>query len=282
MDTLELSASTLDDAAAQAAAEWGVDPKDIKLTVLEETKGLFGKPGKLKVRAEKPSAPKGKAKAAKAAPAPAPAPVVEEEEAAAPAPVEEAPAKPAKKGRAPKKEAPKVEAEVEAEAPAEEEASHSGEEVVASQAEADQMVGILNNLFAMGDLEATAQISSLQGKYVNVEIDGKDTSFLVGRRGEVLNALQYLCNVIASRQIGTGIRIVIDGNSYRKRREQVLYKLATDIAVEVRERGEEAVLDALPAFERRIVHQALQEFEGVSTYSEGEEPNRRVVIAPAE
>lgn len=280
MDTLELSASTLEDAAAQAAAEWGVDPKDIKLTVLEETKGLFGKPGKLKVRAEKASAPKGKAKAAKAAPAPATE--VKEEEAAAPAPVEETPAKPAKKARAPKKEAPKAEAADAPEAPAEEEGGQSGEEVVASQAEADQMVEILNNLFSMGDLEATAKVSSLQGKYVNVEIDGKDTSFLVGRRGEVLNALQYLCNVIASRQIGSGIRIVIDGNSYRKRREQVLYKLATDIAVEVRERGEEAVLDALPAFERRIVHQALQDFEGVSTYSEGEEPNRRVVIAPAE
>ncbi|MCH8979662.1 MAG: hypothetical protein IH945_10540, partial [Armatimonadetes bacterium] len=83
-----------------------------------------------------------------------------------------------------------------------------------------------------------------------------------------------------TRKLGRGVRVVLEGNEYRKKRQEVLTKLATQIAKEVASRGEEAVLDALPAFERRVVHKALSEFEGVKTYSEGEEPERRVVIAP--
>jgi spoIIIJ-associated protein len=86
---------------------------------------------------------------------------------------------------------------------------------------------------------------------------------------------------MANRKIGNGVRVTLDGNDYRLRREQTLTKLAESIAEQVLARGEEAVLDALPAFERRIVHRALGEISGISTYSEGEEPNRRVVIAPA-
>jgi spoIIIJ-associated protein len=115
---------------------------------------------------------------------------------------------------------------------------------------------------------------------VNVTLDGRDVSFLVGRRGEVINALQYLMNVMSTRKLHNGVRVVLEGNDYRKKRQDVLTKLATQIAEEVAKRGEEAVLDALPAFERRVVHKALSEFPGIVTYSEGEEPNRRVVIAP--
>jgi spoIIIJ-associated protein len=104
----------------------------------------------------------------------------------------------------------------------------------------------------------------------------------VGKHGDVLNAMQYLVNIIASRRIERGVRATLDGNDYRRRREEALTTLAQRIAEQVQKRGEEAVLDALPAFERRIVHKALGEISGVTTYSEGEEPNRRVVIAPVE
>jgi spoIIIJ-associated protein len=97
----------------------------------------------------------------------------------------------------------------------------------------------------------------------------------------VLNALQYLVNIIGNRRIANGVRATLDGNDYRKRREDTLTSLAQNIADQVKKRGEEAVLDALPAFERRIVHKALSTVTGITTYSEGEEPNRRVVIAPA-
>jgi spoIIIJ-associated protein len=115
-----------------------------------------------------------------------------------------------------------------------------------------------------------------------VQLDGKDVAHLVGKHGEVLNALQYLINIMAGRRFGNGVRVTLDGNDFRKRREDQLTQLAQNIADQVRKRQEEAVLDALPAFERRIVHKALSDLGGITTYSEGEEPNRRVVIAPAE
>ena len=130
-------------------------------------------------------------------------------------------------------------------------------------------------------MQVNVTVGEISGRYVSLKLDGKDAAYLVGKHGEVLNALQYLVNVVAHRRFGTEARATLDGNDYRKRREDVLTQMASQIAAQVRERGEEAVLDALPAFERRIVHKALQEIDGVSTYSEGEEPNRRVVIAPA-
>jgi spoIIIJ-associated protein len=289
METIELTAPTLEDARRQAAAQFGIDPSDVQVTVLEEKKGLFGKAGSVKVKAERttpaPEAPaaetpapkKGKGRA-KAEPAAA---VVEEAPAEAPAPVEEeAPAPKPSRGRG--KAKPVAVEEAPAEADPEPEAEEEPASVVATQEDADKMVDIFNQLFEDGDLRAKAKCVSITGKYINLELDGRDVGYLVGKRGEVLNALQYVGNVIASRQLGTGARVVIDGNSFRAKRTEVLEKQARDIAEQVKLNNMEAVLDPLPAFERRIVHQVLSEYPGVQTYSEGEEPGRRVVIAPAE
>jgi spoIIIJ-associated protein len=140
----------------------------------------------------------------------------------------------------------------------------------------------VENILDLANLQATVRPNGLNGKYVNLEIDGKDVAYLVGKHGEVLNALQYLLNLVSSRKLGSGVRVTLDGGQYRKRREDALQNLAEQIAEQVRSRGEEAVLDALPAFERRVVHKALAEMPGIVTYSEGEEPNRRVVIAPSD
>ncbi len=284
MDTLEIVATSLDEARQQAATQLGIEPDAVVIKVLEETKGLFGRPGKIRVEASA-----GKAKAAKKAPAKKAKeeePVAEVEAAPAEKPAkgrgkaakateevaEEAPAKP--KGRGKKTE--------EAPAASSDEEKPARPEVIATQEDADNIVAIIDGLMETADLDAQTNVTEVNGRYINLEIDGKDVGYLVGRRGEVLNALQYIANVIASRKLQPGVRIVLEGDNYRKRREEVLTELATNIAKEVKARGEEAVLDALPAFERRIVHQALVEFDGVTTYSEGEEPSRRVVIAPAE
>jgi len=76
------------------------------------------------------------------------------------------------------------------------------------------------------------------------------------------------------------VRITLDADSYRMQRNAALERQAKQIAAQVLKRQQEAVLDPLPAHERRVIHQALADFEGVETYSEGEEPNRRVVISP--
>jgi spoIIIJ-associated protein len=166
--------------------------------------------------------------------------------------------------------------------PSEGEEAEERAEVVATEEDESAIAAIVAQLMESGDLDVQVEETSRQGKYVNVVLDGKDAAHLVGKHGEVLNALQYLVNVMLTQKRKNGVRATIDGGNYRRKREEALTKLATNIANEVKKRGEEAVLDALPAFERRIVHKVLSEIEGISTYSEGEEPNRRVVIAPVE
>lgn len=297
MQAIELTVKNLDDAATTAAEQLGVSPDQVKITVLEESKKLFGKVS-YKVKAEAKTSGKA-AKAvveAEAAPAPTPSPSAtdsarkklgakkKDEPAAEAAPaVEEAPAAP--KGRAPKAAAKTKTEKVPAEAPAAEPTDSgadedAGPEVVATDEDASKLGSILKTLAKKSGLDAEIKVGELQGKYINLSIDGREAGFLVGKNGEVLNSLQYLINLVAKQQLANGVRVTLDGNDYRKRRAESLTNLATKIADKVKERGEEAVLEALPAFERRVIHKALQEIEGVTTYSEGEEPDRRVVIAP--
>jgi len=282
MQVIEVTAKSLDEAKAQAAKQLGVDVASLNVTVLEETKGLFGK-SNVRIKAEVAEAPAakpargGRGKKAEAAPAPAPEPEPVVEAAPEPAPAAEKPAR----GRGGRGKAAK--AEPVAEAPAAEATEEaSSNEPVATQEDADKFVELLNDLMDRADLKVSVASTGVAGKYVNVRLDGKDAGYLVGKHGEVLNSLQYLVNIVATQQWGNGVRTVLDGNDFRARREQQLTDLAKKIAEQVIKRGEEAVLDALPAFERRLVHKALSEMSGVTTYSEGEEPNRRVVIAPAD
>jgi spoIIIJ-associated protein len=272
MQTLEISGKSLDEAKKAAAARLGVSVDALSVTVLEETKGLFGK-GSVRIRAE----------AAAAA----------EAEPAAEAKVADEPKKPASRARAPKatkpekaEKPPKVEKAREPApepvAAASDEGVDEGEAPQATADDADAMATLVRDALSTAGLQVTVNVKGIQSRYVNLELDGRDVAFLIGKHGEVLNAMQYLVNIIASRQIQNGVRATLDGNNYRRRREEALTGLALKIADQVKQRGEEAVLDALPAFERRIVHKALSEHSEVTTYSEGEEPNRRVVIAPAD
>jgi spoIIIJ-associated protein len=207
--------------------------------------------------------------------APAPAEIAE------PLP-EEKPAKPAR-GRKPKAATtPETTAESTSEAAEEAKDAAPEVEVVATAEDAERLMGVVQEILDAAELQVSVKVSQLNGRYVNIELDGKDAAHLIGKHGDVLNSMQYLVNIIGSRKLANGVRATLDGNQFRTRREEALRDLATKIAIQVKQRQEEAVLDALPAFERRIVHKALGEIEGITTYSEGEEPNRRVVIAPAD
>ena len=301
MQSVELSAKTVDEARKAAASKLGVAEDALTVTVLEETKGLFGK-STVRIRAEAQPAPAAEAPVAPATPEAepekakpagrgrgrkaaedAPAPVAEPEpepETAVEAPAAEEPGRGGRgrgRGRG-RGDSASVPAEASAETP-ESEAAPSGGSATAEDGEA--LAALLRELLESAGMQVNVALGEISGRYVSLKLDGKDAAYLVGKHGEVLNALQYLVNVVAHRRLGTEARATLDGNDYRKRREDVLTQMAATIAAQVKERGEEAVLDALPAFERRIVHKALQEIEGVATYSEGEEPNRRVVIAPA-
>ncbi len=266
MQSIEVTGKSIEEATELAASKLGVAAKEVKITVLEESKGLFGKT-QVRVQAE---VSEKKAKPATKA-------VVETQ------PEAEVEAKPAPKKTTKKKAA--VEAEPAAEEAAAEPASDSEDEpaeseVVATDEDAEELVAMMQNLMKKGGLDVDIQVKGIAGKYVTVSLDGKDVSHLIGKQGEVLNALQSLVNIMIGRKLNKGFRATIDSGDFRTRREEILEKLAKNLADEVVKRQEEAVLDALPAFERRVVHRVLQKLPGVTTYSEGEEPNRHVVIAP--
>ena len=114
--------------------------------------------------------------------------------------------------------------------------------------------------------------------YFNVT--GADLGIVIGRRGQTLDALQYLVNLVASRRCGRHLPIVLDAEQFRERRRQTLESLSDRMASRVVRTRREVVLEPMPSQERKIIHLRLQNHPQVRTYSQGEEPNRCVVIAP--
>ena len=117
---------------------------------------------------------------------------------------------------------------------------------------------------------------------VTVTCSGADVALLIGRHGQTIDAVQYLLNAIAHRAYGDDRKeVVVDAAGYRERRRATLESLAVRTAEQVRASGERVELDPMTAVERKVVHLKLKEFDGVETSSEGTEPNRYVVVAPA-
>jgi spoIIIJ-associated protein len=117
---------------------------------------------------------------------------------------------------------------------------------------------------------------------VLIDIEGRDLSFLIGRKAETINALQYITSLIVGRELGRWVPLVIDVQHYRVRREEELRKLAQMIAEQVSGTGRKQVLEPMPPNERRIIHIELRDNPLVETESFGEEPQRKVTIRPAE
>jgi spoIIIJ-associated protein len=250
-ETVEATGRTLEEAKMAAAGMLGVAVEDCEFEVSEEgSKGLFAKTN-YRVTA--------RLRTVKETPQPR---------------TERAP-------RTPKKEKEKVtKAVVEAEPATAEEGDEEGQEYEATQADAEAAIEMLEGFFKAGKLALTPELDGIGGKYVNVSLSGEDVEGLTAEKGAVLDSLQYLANAMFGRSHGPGPRLTLDAGSYRSGRATALEKLANEVATAVRSRNQEAVLDALPAHERRIIHNALKDFDGVETYSEGEEPLRRVVITP--
>lgn len=116
---------------------------------------------------------------------------------------------------------------------------------------------------------------------LHVNITGSEMGSLIGRRGQTLQALQYLVNVVANRGEAQYQRILLDAEGYRERRAEVLERLARRKARRVQETGQRVALEPMNPWERRVIHMALRGLDDVATHSEGEDPNRRVIISPA-
>ncbi|HAA89704.1 MAG: Protein Jag [Thermoanaerobacterales bacterium 50_218] len=135
----------------------------------------------------------------------------------------------------------------------------------------------LETLLKEMGMEADLEITS-HGEYWSAAFSGPDVRFLIGRRGDTLNALQLLVNLVVNKKLTEKVRIILDAEGYRQRREETLRRLARRLSEKVRKTKKDIALEPMTPQERRVIHMELQEDPWVYTVSKGEEPHRKVVI----
>jgi len=145
----------------------------------------------------------------------------------------------------------------------------------------EQVESFLTGLFERMDIDVSLDIKDEESA-ISVILTGKDPGALIGRRGETLDAIQHLTNYVVNRSVSGRVRINLDAENYRQRRNEALENLAAKTAGKVIKYRRNMTLDPMNAYERHVIHTALQEHEQISTFSVGSEPNRRVVVAYGE
>ena len=266
---IEVTGKSEEEAIEKALAQLALDRDDVSVEIIERAKsgflGLGSSPARIRVSYEAPDeVPAEK-------PAPAPAEVQAEEKKPAPAPAEVR-AEGKKPAPAPVQAAQPVSAQ---EAPAAADAS-LGEEV--RDEKSDKIRAFLQGLMEHLDSEAKAQVYLSEENHYKVILVGGQLGQLIGRRGETLDAIQQLTNYAVNHGAERRVRIHIDAENYRAKREQTLQALARKVAGKVVRLRRNVTLEPMNAYERHVIHSALQEYPGVTTASIGTEPNRRVVV----
>ena len=301
--TLVTTGKTIDLAIEAALQQLGMDRDSVSVQVLQQAKagflGLGAQPAKVQVTYEAPdpvpeapkvalsSASRSKPKPAKKPeppkaepPKPEPPRQAKEEPPKAEVPAQEGraeapkPPKPERKNDAPRKEnreprppkAPKPPKEVKEYTPAQ---PGSVEEKIEAF-----LKGLLEH---MGS-KAVPHCWKEEGGSYRVDLVGEDLGYLIGRRGDTLYAIQHLANYSVNRDVDGHIRINVDAESYREKREESLRRYARKKAQQVLKARRRTTLEPMNAYERHVIHAALQDMENISTHSTGVEPNRCVVI----
>jgi spoIIIJ-associated protein len=137
----------------------------------------------------------------------------------------------------------------------------------------------LTDVFAAMGINALAEVNyDQENSTVEVNIDGDEMGVLIGKRGQTLDSLQYLVSLVVNKNSENYIKVKLDTENYRERRKETLENLAKNIAYKVKRTRKPVSLEPMNPYERRIIHSALQNDKYVETYSEGEEPYRKVVI----
>ena len=292
--TIVTSGKTIDLAIEAALTQLGLDRDSVSVQVLQQAKagflGFGAQPAKVQVTYEAPDpipapqAPKSALGSASRSKPKAAAPV-KKPEAPKAEPKQDAP-KPAPKAEAPKAEAPKQEKpaapkaerkprpERKIEAPKEPKVYAVAEAGSVEEKIEQFLKGLLEN---MGSQAVPHAVKGEDNTY-HVELVGEDLGFLIGRRGDTLDAIQHLCNYAVNRDVEGRIRINVDAEDYRAKREDSLRKYARKKAQQVLKARRRTTLEPMNAYERHVIHATLQEMENITTYSTGTEPNRRVVI----
>ena len=275
--TIVATGKTIDLAIESALTQLGLDRDSVSVEVLSQAKsgflGLGAQPAKIQVTYEAPDPAPKVALSSASRSKPKAAPVKKQEETPKAESKTETP-KAEKKVDAPKKERePKPEKKVEA--PKAEPKTYAPAEPGSVEEKIEQF---LKGLLAHMNSDAVPHAWKGEGNTYNVEFTGDDLGYLIGRRGDTLDALQHLCNYTINRGVEGRIRINVDAEEYRRKREDSLSRYARKKAQQVLKNRRRTTLEPMNAYERHVIHSALQEMENITTHSTGTEPNRRVVI----
>ncbi len=286
-DFIDVTGKNEDEAISKALAQLNLDRDDVSVEVLERAKsgflGLGACPAKIRVyygpeEEERPPV----------SPEPLPSePAGEEprrEEAKPRRPAPEKRERPERRERPAPQEKRERPAAEKREQPAESPRREEPIQPVSPGEEADDEKAAAIKAFLSGLLEHMGVSAGIKvylpekGRY-KVILEGQGLGALIGRRGETLDAVQQLTSYAVNRGGGPRVRIHLDAENYRAKREQSLQHLARKVAGKVVRYRRSVTLEPMNAYERHVIHTALQDYEGVTTYSTGTDPNRRVVVA---
>ena len=293
MNSIEISAKTVKEATRLGLEQLNCDLADCDIEVLEMGSpgifGIFGKPAKVRLTRKNAGKdefdidmPKlsldGGAAPKKSRPAKQPQQKKEEKKPEAEAAEEPKPERKSKpRNRRERKDAPKTEAPETVAAPVVEEepfVATPEEQLSPSAVKARDFIAQLTQ--HMG-APVTMEIMETP-EQLRVKMAGENMSMLIGRRGETLDSVQYLTSLCVNRGREDYLRVSLDTENYRAKREEALRKLAIRMANRAKKTGKRVALEPMNPYERRILHSALQNDPEVTTHSEGEEPYRRVII----
>lgn len=289
--TLVTTGKTIDLAIDSALAQLGLDRDSVSVQVLQQAKsgflGIGAQPAKVQVTYEAPDpipeAPKvALSSASRSKPKPAKKPEAPKQEA----PKQEAPKAPAPKAETPAEKAPKApKPEKKNDAPKAKEPKAPKPVAVPKEYAAAEAGSVEEKieLFLKGLLEhmgskAVPHCWKEDGNSYKVDLVGEDLGYLIGRRGDTLDAIQHLANYSINRDVEGHIRINVDAECYREKREESLRRYAHKKAQQVLKAHRRTTLEPMNAYERHVIHAALQDMENITTHSTGVEPNRCVVI----
>ena len=268
MSYIDVTGKTEDEAIRKALEQLHMDRDDVSVEILERAKsgflGIGRSPARVRVtygqeEPEAPAAPVQPEKKPEPRPQPRPQPKPEQPKTRKPEP----PKAPVKAPEPPKA----------AQAPA------AAPEQSVLDDNARRITEFLTGLLEHMDSPAQVQVTETEKGRYSVVLEGQKLGQLIGRRGETLDAIQQLTNYAVNSGREKRIRVHVDAEHYRAKREQSLESLARKVAAKVTRYRRSVTLEPMNAYERHVIHAALQDVPGVNTYSIGSEPNRRVVVS---
>ena len=271
MSYIDVTGKTEEEAISSALAQLGMDRDDVSVEILERAKsgflGMGAKPARVRVTYGPDEAPMEEITA------PVKPAVTEKKEE---------PKKEQPKPQQPRKEQPKAKPQPKREEKQPEAAAPEAPAQELPECRDDNALRIaafLTGLLEHMDSPAAVKVyEEEKGRYKAI-LEGQKLGALIGRRGETLDAIQQLTNYAVNSGKDKRIRVHVDAENYRARREASLESLAMKVAAKVKKYRRSVTLEAMNAYERHVIHAALQDVKGVTTYSVGTEPNRRVVVA---